>query len=137
MQSVLASPFLTPIATVPYGTAVLVIISTGSCTPLTYQLASMKTSEVRSPVKNSEKDVEDCEKPIVPLLRSTSRAETEPATTLLRPADFNLARLTMDLERPMTAVGRAAAAAQPPSFSCLLPSDELCITQEPTHSCCA
>ena len=34
----------------------------------------------------------------------------------------------------MTAVGRAAAAAQPPSFSCLLPNGELCITQEPTHT---
>ena len=38
------------------------------------------------------------------------------------------------MERPMTAVGRAAAAAQPPSFSCLLPNGELCITQEPTHT---
>lgn len=40
----------------------------------------------------------------------------------------------MDMERPMTAVGRAAMAAQPPSFSCLLPNGELCITQEPTHT---
>ena len=34
----------------------------------------------------------------------------------------------------MTAVGRAAMSAQPPSFSCLLPNGELCITQEPTHT---
>lgn len=33
----------------------------------------------------------------------------------------------------MTAVGKAALAAQPPTVCCLLPSGEICVTQEPSH----
>ena len=33
----------------------------------------------------------------------------------------------------MTAIGKAALSAQPPTFCCLLPNGELCVTQEPSH----
>ena len=49
--------------------------------------------------------------------------------------DFSLSVRTdrTRMERPMTAVGRAAARQTPPAYACKLPSGEICVTQEPSH----